>query len=221
MMKNCWYKDKCKEDCGLSCIRYTCTEALFKRSNIPEYMWKDRNLFCTKTDETAFKQLEAIEDNIGLFVKTGRNVYIYSSYCGNGKTSWSIRLMTAYFKTIWHKAGFNCHGLFVNVPQFLYNCKRSISQNVEGFEELCKEIENCELVIWDDLPCSPFTSYEHQIVLQYIDGRINSGKSNIFTGNCGKDESYKVLGDRLTSRIFGASELVEFREGDKRGALNG
>lgn len=219
---NCWYKKTCKETvCNEYCIRYNCMKSLFEQSNVPEYMWEEKTLFCGKNDEDAFKQLYAILDNIKLFVETGRNVYIYSQICGNGKTSWSIKLLTGYFKSIWHKAGFNCRGLFINVPQFLYNCKRSISQNVEGFDELCRQIETCDIVIWDDLPTSEFTSYEHQIVLQYIDGRINSGKSNIFTGNCGKDDCYRLMGDRLASRLYGCSEVVELREGDKRGAGNG
>lgn len=219
--EKCWYKGNCRVKCTDACIRFNCMHSLFNLSQIPEYLWLPKKLECSRTDEQAFKQLQAIEDNIDLFVDAGRNVYIYSENCGNGKTSWSVRLMRAYFDTIWHKSGFSCHGLFISVPKFLYDCKRSISQDVEGFKELCKLIESCELVIWDDLPTSEFTNYEHQIVFQYIDGRINAGKANIFTGNCGKAECYRILGDRLASRIYGSSEVVEFKERDKRGAYNG
>lgn len=219
-IESCWYKAKCKNKCSVSCLRYNCMESLFENSNIPEYMWNIKSLVCDVEDANAFRQLQGISDNISLFVETGRNVYIYSEICGNGKTSWAVKLMYSYFDKIWHKSGFECHGLFINVPAFLYNCKRHISVKVEGFEELCKQIQECELVIWDDLPSSEFTSYEHQIVLQYIDGRINSGKSNIFTGNCGKEACYKLMGDRLSSRLFGCSEVVEFKECDKRGAAS-
>lgn len=218
-IQNCWYKDTCKQQrCSEACVRFNCMKSLFELSNIPESMWLCKNLYCGRDDEQAFKQLIAIEQNIDLFVDAGRNVYIYSEICGNGKTSWAVRLMRAYFDLIWHKSGFNCHGLFINVPQFLYNCKRSISQNIKGFDELCKQIETCELIIWDDLPCAKFSDYEHQILLQYIDNRINSSRANIFTGNCGKEECYTLLGDRLASRMYGSSEIVEFKEGDKRGA---
>ncbi len=215
-LSKCWYKQKCKNKCSESCIRYNCMRSLFEHSNIPEYLWEIKPLVCDIVDAEAFKQLKAISDNMDIFVESGRNVYIYSEICGNGKTSWAVKLMCSYFDTIWHKSGFDCHGLFINVPQFLYNCKRNISQKVEGFEALCKHIEECELVVWDDLPSSEFTSYEHQIVLQYIDARINAGKSNIFTGNCGKEACYKLMGDRLSSRLFGCSEVVEFKEKDKR-----
>lgn len=216
-INNCWYKKICKNTCSESCIRYNCMRSLMEHSNLPEYLWNYKQLTCSDTDAQAFTTLKDIENNISSFVEDGKNLYIYSEHCGNGKTSWATRLLIKYFDKIWNIAGFTCHGLFINVPKFLYNCKQSISKDVNGFEELCENIELCELVIWDDLPSSEFTSYEHQIMLQYIDNRINSGKANIFTGNCDKEKSYQLLGDRLASRLFGCSQVIEFKETDKRG----
>ena len=56
----------------------------------------------------------------------------------------------------------------------------------------------------------------HQILFQYIDDRICSGKANIFTGNHNREECVTTIGDRLTSRIF-SEYAIEFVEGDKRG----
>ena len=216
-ISKCWYKKNCTNNCTESCIRYNCMRSLMEHSNLPEYLWEYKQLTCGNTDAEAFTQLKNIEITIDEFVNNGSNLYIYSEYCGNGKTSWAVRLLIKHFDKIWHIAGFTCHGLFINVPKFLYNCKQSISKDVSGFDELCNNIENCELVIWDDLPSSEFTSYEHQIMLQYIDNRINSGKANIFTGNCNKEKCYELLGDRLSSRLFGCSQVIEFKETDKRG----
>lgn len=215
-VENCWYKKICNNECSESCMRFVCMKSLFENSHIPEYMWENKTLVCGENDKPAFDLLKGIEDNIEVFVEAGRNVLIHSENCGNGKTSWAIKIMRKYFDKIWHLSGFNCHGLFVNVPQFLYNCKRSISQKVEGFEELCNHINECDLVIWDDVATGDLTSYEHQILLQYIDNRINSGKSNIFTANGNKEQLKNKLGDRLASRIIGCSESVELREHDKR-----
>lgn len=215
-IKDCWYKKICNNECSEACMRFMCMKSLFDNSQIPEYMWKSKDLTCKELDRSAFEQLKTIEDNVELFVSTGRNVLIHSETCGNGKTSWAVKIMRKYFDKIWHIAGFNCHGLFVNVPKFLYNCKRSISQDVEGFEEMCNLINDCDLVIWDDVATGDLTSYEHQILLQYIDSRLNSGKANIFTANGNKEQLMEKLGDRLASRILGCSEAVEFRENDKR-----
>lgn len=216
-LENCWYKNVCTNECKQSCVRFNCMKDLCERANLPESMWANKELICDNSDYKAFKTLSSIGSDIYNWVNFGNNLYIYSHTCGNGKTSWATRLLKAYFKSIWHKSGFNCHGLFIHVPTLLYTCKKSISQNVKGFDELCKQIESVELVVWDDLPCSTFTGYEHQIILQFIDNRINAGLSNIFTGNCNREECVPLIGDRLTSRLFGCSEVVEFVEGDKRG----
>ena len=215
-IKNCWYKDRCTNNCTESCIRYRLMKSLYQQSRLPQSMWKYKKLVCDDLDLEAFKELNDISHNMKDFVRNGKNICIYSENCGNGKTSWAIRLLFEYFNDIWHESHLDMHGLFVNVPNFMYNCKRSISQDVKGFEQLCNDIEKADIVIWDDICSSPYTAYEHDILLQYVDGRINSGKSNIFTGNQNEEHTSDMIGKRLSSRIFGCSKVFHFREGDKR-----
>lgn len=213
----CWYKRICTEKCTENCIRYKLMYSLFKQSNLPEALWDYKSLTCEDKDYQAFKELQAKSDAILNFIEAGNNLYIYSENCGNGKTTWAIRLMYSYFDKIWHKSCFDCKALFVSVPKFLYNCKRSISQDVKGFEELCNLISEVDLVIWDDIGEMKASDYEHQILFQYIDDRINSKKSNIYTSNKNKEQLEDVLGVRLASRIYNCSECIEFVEEDKRG----
>lgn len=213
----CWYKRICTEQCSENCIRYKLMYSLFKQSRLPEAQWDYKYLVCNGTDLSNFTQLKAKSESILKFIANGNNLYIYSANCGNGKTSWAIRLMYSYFDKIWHKSCFDCKALFVSVPKFLYNCKRSISQDVKGFEELCNLISEVDLVIWDDIGEMKASDYEHQILFQYIDDRINSKKSNIYTSNKNKGQLEDVLGVRLASRIYNCSECIEFVEEDKRG----
>ena len=213
----CWYKRICTENCTENCIRYKLMYSLFKQSNLPEALWDYKSLTCEDKDYRAFKELQTKSDAILNFIANGNNLYIYSENCGNGKTTWAIRLMYSYFDKIWHKSCFDCKALFVSVPKFLYNCKRSISQDVKGFEELCNLISEVDLVIWDDIGEMKASDYEHQILFQYIDDRINSKKSNIYTSNKNKEQLEDVLGVRLASRIYNCSECIEFVEEDKRG----
>lgn len=215
-INDCWYKDRCTNKCTESCIRFKLIMSLFNLSKIPVSLWKYKKLHCDELDFEAFNSLTQLQSNIEDFVIKGRQLYLFSEHCGNGKTSWSIRLVWSYFDKIWHKSSFEQKAIFVSVQKFLYNCKRSISHEVEGFEELCDSISSVDLVIWDDLPCGKFTDYEHQILFQYIDDRINEGKANIFTGNHNRVECENLLGDKLTSRIF-SDYVIEFKEGDKRG----
>ena len=216
-IRSCWYKRICKEQCSENCIRYKLMYSLFKQSNLPEALWEYKELVCHEKDLQVYKQLQAKSDAILNFIEAGNNLYIYSENCGNGKTTWAIRLMYSYFDKIWHKSCFDCKALFVSVPKFLYNCKRSISQDVKGFEELCNLISEVDLVIWDDIGEMKASDYEHQILFQYIDDRINSKKSNIYTSNKNKEQLEDVLGVRLASRIYNCSECIEFLEEDKRG----
>ena len=191
--------------------------SLFKQSNLPEALWDYKELVCHEKDLQVYNKLQTKSDAILNFIEAGNNLYIYSENCGNGKTTWAIRLMYSYFDKIWHKSCFDCKALFVSVPKFLYNCKRSISQDVKGFEELCNLISEVDLVIWDDIGEMKASDYEHQILFQYIDDRINSKKSNIYTSNKNKEQLEDVLGVRLASRIYNCSECIEFLEEDKRG----
>ena len=200
-IQSCWYKRICTEQCSENCIRYKLMYSLFKQSNLPEALWNYKELICHEKDLQVYKQLQAKSDAILNFIESGNNLYIYSENCGNGKTTWAIRLMYSYFDKIWHKSCFDCKALFVSVPKFLYNCKRSISQDVKGFEELCNLISEVDLVIWDDIGEMKASDYEHQILFQYIDDRINSKKSNIYTSNKNKEQLEDVLGVRLASRI--------------------
>lgn len=216
LIKDCWYKDRCTIKCEEHCMRFKLVSSLFNLSYLPEHLWKYKYLRCGDSDYESFKKLGDIGSHIETFVEDGRQLYIFSEFCGNGKTTWSIRLMWKYFNKIWHRSSFEQKAIFVSVQKFLYNCKRSISQTIEGFDNLCEAISKVDLVIWDDLPCGNFTDYEHQILFQYIDDRINCGKANIFTGNHNRTECEQLLGDKLTSRVF-SDYVVEFREGDKRG----
>lgn len=216
-INDCWYRRICTEKCTENCIRYKLMYSLFKQSNLPEALWDYKSLTCKDKDYQAFTELQAKSDAILNFIANGNNLYIYSENCGNGKTTWAIRLMYSYFDKIWHKSCFDCKALFVSVPKFLYNCKRSISQDVKGFEDLCNLISEVDLVIWDDIGEMKASDYEHQILFQYIDDRINAKKSNIYTSNKNKEQLEDVLGVRLASRIYNCSECIEFLEEDKRG----
>ena len=216
-IQSCWYKRICTEQCSENCIRYKLMYSLFKQSNLPEALWNYKELVCHEKDLQVYKKLQAKSDNILNFIEAGNNLYIYSENCGNGKTTWAIRLMYSYFDKIWHKSCFDCKALFVSVPKFLYNCKRSISQDVKGFEELCNLISEVDLVIWDDIGEMKASDYEHQILFQYIDDRINAGKSNIYTSNKSREQLEDLLGARLTSRVYNYSKVIHFVESDKRG----
>lgn len=213
---SCWYKDVCRNDCN-SCLRYKSMLSMCQKSGLPESMWIPKTLTTNEEDLLTFKKLATIKSSMVDFVKNGRNIYIFSDICGNGKSSWAIKLLLSYFDDIWHTSGFNCKGIFLHTPTFLTQYKNNISKQSKEFEELRDNILKCDVVIWDDIASTKLSDYDYNVLLTYIDQRMLSNKSNIFTGNCDEDKCEEYLGQRLKSRIFSSDFIFELKEQDKRG----
>lgn len=164
-------------------------------------------------DLKAFNLLADIKDDIMNFVANGESLYIYSEYTGNGKTSWAIKLLLKYFDSIWAGNGFRVRGYFQHVPT-LFNTLKDFSKS---HEVLKSTLETVDLVIWDDIASTKLSDYDAQQLLIIIDTRAAEGLSNIYTGNITSHESLRrAVGDRLASRIWNTSTLVEFKGKDRR-----
>lgn len=212
----CWYKgvcDKYNTDCHKSCIRYTEMKYLVDSSGIPQNKQGGINLVAGE-DYSAYCTLAKIKSNIDNFVHDGNNLYITSSKTGNGKTSWSIKLLMRYFDNVWAGNGLSVRGKFIYVPQLLLALK-DFKNPVDNADK--QNLLNCDLIVWDDIGSADISNYDMSQLLLYIDQRILNGKANIFTGNLNtKDKLCKSLGDRLASRIWNNSQIIEFVGKDKR-----
>lgn len=227
----CWMKDYCAKynstlncECKNSnvfCSKLFKLDKLYADSMLSDVQRQHRSLFIDSdgTDRDQFIRLKEIESSIESWVKLGNNLYLYSETCGNGKTSWAIRLLQSYLEKIWYKSDLVCKGLFVNVPRFLLALKSSISQPNEYSSHIKDNIFNADLVVWDDVAIKTATTYEMENLLSIIDYRLNSGKSNIYTSNLFGSELSQRLGERLYSRIINLSEIIEFSGQDKRGLI--
>lgn len=213
---DCWYKGTCNKECKSSCLRFLEMVYLCESSNLPEDMWFPIKLIADR-DRDAFVELAKIKKDIRGWVHYGNNLYLYSSNFGNGKTSWAVKLMLAYFNLRWAGNGFKRRALFISVPEFLKKNKEVINNPDPEFFELRDDIAECDLVIWDDIASTTLTNYDHSVLLPYIDQRTLARKSNIFTGNADGAEIIKYLGGRLASRVWNNSTVLEFKSEDKRG----
>ena len=216
--EKCQYKSKCEKD---FCMRDYKLNYYFDRANIPVNKKKKMSLRIDQdgSDQEAFTRLSNIESNIVSFVNNGNNLYIYSENVGNGKTSWSYRLSDNYIKSVWFKKAMKPIVLFISVPRFLIELKSNISAKSDYISKLFDDraIFDADLVVWDDIGSKAGTEYEVSNLLSIIDSRIASGKSNIYTSNLNNQELHQLLGDRLYSRIYNASEVIHIVGKDKRG----
>lgn len=169
------------------------------------------------SDEKSYTFVANIKRNINQFVKDGKNLYIYSSIPGNGKTSWAVKLLQTYLYNICYNADLRCHALFINVPRYLLELKNNISEKSDYISHIKNNVYDAEIVVWDDIATKVSTEFEHEHLLSIIDQRINLGKTNVFTSNIPPNDLCTLLGSRLASRVINTSNTVEFIGQDKRG----
>ncbi len=213
--KDCLYEKVCNNECSSTCIRYIQMNRLLELSNLPKCFQRPTLIYSTDNDHDAYVELANIKNNIEDFVHNGKNLYICSTTCGNAKTTWATKLMLKYFDCIWPGSYDETKGLFVHVPSLLLDLKK-----FGNIPKYVSQIKEADLVIWDDLAFNKLTEYEHEQLLQYIDYRLCSNKSNIYTSNLVTlDDLKSHVGGRLASRVYNGSTVITFTSPDFRVTL--
>jgi len=219
-MAECFLYSVCNhKDCDKDfCLRRYKLEYLYNNALVSESQRKHIKLMIDEngTDYNEFTELANIEKNIDSFIQNGQNLYIHSTNCGNGKSSWALRMIESYFNKIWPKTDLICRALFINVPRFLIALKDNISSPSEYVNFIKDNIATADLVVWDDIAAKVGSEFELNHLLSLIDLRIANGKSNIYTSNLGTEAMYNALGERLASRICNMSREIELHGSDKR-----
>ena len=219
-MQKCFLYDNCNhKDCNKDfCLRKYKMDSLYSAALMTEQQKKHITLRVDEdgTDLEQFKQLAGIEQNIVAFIKEGKNLYLHSSNCGNGKSSWSLRLVEAYFNKIWARTEVKCRVLFISVPRFLLALKDNITTKNAYVDYIKDNVLEADLVVWDDIAAKMSSEFELTHLLNIIDNRLALGKSNIYTSNLNRQQLYTALGERLTSRIANMSIDIELFGADKR-----
>lgn len=224
----CFVRDICKKyikdkscDTNDFCIKLFKLEELYNQSLLSDFQRRRISLFLDSdlSDQQAFSNLSNIEKDIVNFVNTGQNLFIHSVNVGNGKTSWAIRMIQSYLNSIWPESDLTCRSLFINVPRFLLSLKDSISNSSEYIDHIKNNVLSTDLVVWDEIGVKSLTTYEHEHLLNLINTRLDSRKSNIYTSNLSGDELKDKIGERLYSRLSKLSYDIELVGKDKRGIV--
>lgn len=219
-MSKCYLYDICNgKDCDKDfCIRKYKMDSLYSAALVTESQKQHIQLKVDQdgTDLEQFKQLADLEQNILSFINSGKNLYLHSSNCGNGKSSWSLRFIEAYLNKIWARTELKCKALFISVPRFLLSLKDGISNKNPYADYIKDNVLEADLVVWDDIAAKMGSEFELTHLLNIIDNRLSLGKSNIYTSNLNRAQLSNALGDRLTSRIANMSIDIELHGTDKR-----
>lgn len=182
-------------------------EYLQNKCNIPKSMQGEINL-CSGKDLEKYKYLDYVKNNIEEFIKNGCNLYIYSPYLGNGKTSWAVKILNQHIKNVCESGNTNTNlvGLFVNVDEFLVTQVKPLKID-QSFIKLCQQVD---LLVLDDIGVAALNSLEEQVLTSIINTRLINGKSTIYTSIVIDNDLNKLVGSRISSKIIDACTIVEF-----------
>lgn len=209
------YKCKGKEWCDEHCPIYKNMKSAFAKSGLEPQFWYPFTLKQVSIDKQAVNKLAEIRKNLTSFVNEGKNVLIQSSKCGNGKTSWGIKLLQKQIELNFNQSFVPAY--FVYIPSLLFEGRKSINGKGNIFDSMLSTIESCPLVMFDDIASIPLKDYDLLILSSVIEKRITRKLSSIFTTNCENDVLKVNLGDRLFDRINRLSTVVTFKGNSMRG----
>jgi DNA replication protein DnaC len=211
---DCWYKDTCDDVCYM-CNTYLQLKWQMDNSGLPKTLQKPIEMaIINKEDEKSYRQLSKIRKNIVSFVSNGNNLYLCSNNTGNGKTSWAVRMLQTYLHYTAEGNYENLKGMFVSVPDLLLKLKDFNNPLPKEYKD---NLENVDLVIWDDIAVMGLSDYDYTQLYTLINNRILAEKSNIFTSNITNVvDLIKSIGERITSRVFNTSEVIELKGKDIR-----
>lgn len=211
---DCWYASVCQEDCS-NCVVYPQMKWQFDNSGLPKSKYMPIRLVPEKVDRAAFRELAEIRQNIDEFVEQGKNLYICSKYFGNGKTSWAIKMLQTYFHYVAEGNLFTVKGMFVSTSDLLLKLKDFDNPLKTEYKE---NLKSCDLLILDDIAVTGVSQYDYLQLFALLDSRMLAEKSTIFTSNVNtKEDLIKAVGDRVASRVWNNSTIIELRGGDRRG----
>lgn len=212
---DCWYLETCKEKSCYMCNTYLQLKWQMDNCGLPKVMQSPITMYNVNDEDTdAYKRLSDIRKGIVDFVNAGNNLYLCSENTGNGKTSWAVRMLHTYLHYTAEGNYEHLKGMFVSVTDLLIRLKDFQHPLSSKYKE---DLQECDLVIWDDIAITGVTQYDYTQLYTVINNRIFSGRSNIFTGNIvTKTELKENTGERLATRIWNTSEIIELKGKDIR-----
>ena len=191
---------------------------LFELSGLPKKYFEPQHLVKREVDAECWDWLEDVRNNIVEEVQRGLNIVITSTIVGNGKTSWAVRLLQRYLAETALDGRMVEKGMFVVSAQLLtefgdYNYFQTMKEFLERFEKL----KTCDLLVIDEIGGGSLTKASYPYLYDLVNYRVDNNLSTIYTTNYTDEEIIDLLGQRLYSRIYDTSVVLEFEASNVRG----
>ena len=170
----CWYNSKCRKEtnnCQSNCLRFNNMKILVDNSGLPIDLQYPKILEPEQIDKRAFEMLGQLKKNIELFVRKGDCLYLWSSKCGNGKTTWASKLLMSYFNRIWPYSQLKCRGVYIYTPTLLNSLKTQFISDKSPIEL----VDNIKKAY--NLGINEYKEFKKDILLKGQEA-INYGREN-------------------------------------------
>lgn len=209
-------KKKSESSCSELCGGYRVLRALYNLSRIPEKYRYNIPLKPEQVDIPAFEALNEYKESVLEKVEAGEGLYIWGKSTGSGKTSWACKVMSHYFRKIAFTTGLENEGLYIFLPTFLEDLRDNYESKDPDFEQVLSMVKGCKLLIIDDIGAERVTEWVRERVVSIINTRVSNNLATIYTSNLSPEELKGELGDRISSRVLGSSQVIEIAGGDRR-----
>lgn len=219
---DCPYRNICEKktangDCYKMCGKLNEIDTLFHNANIPRAFLQPITLYPSPIDVASYESLNYIKNNIVELIDAGLNITISSMHHGNGKTSWAIKILQNYLHKIWTQPGNRTRGLYVDIPEYFSELKAEFDTKERNAKEFARDIDNADLVIFDNIDIIRLTEWERNILAQHIRKRINNKLSNIFIITTDGNQLMNLIGENLVYYIAENSSVLTIK--GKRGNI--
>lgn len=218
----CPYRKSCKnkaEDgsCYKICPIFHEINSLFEYANIPRLYLQPFLLYPGEYDSDNYYTLAHIKKNIEELVQKGFNLYIQSDKKQNGKTSWAIKILQNYLHYSILRHNSENKGLYVDTTKYLKDLKLSFDDYDKNLRSFQKDLEEVQLVIWDNIDEMKLSDFDRAYIKQIIKSRLSNGRSNIFVGNNSGNKLSIMIGEDLKYYVENNSTVVSLfsERGDK------
>jgi DNA replication protein len=191
---------------------------LLAESGVPKKYFEPQELVLRSVDSDAWNWLEDYRCNVVEHVKNGKSIVITSPTVGNGKTSWAIRLLQRYIAEtaldgrLVDKAVFCVSSSMLEIfGDFGY-----FETSIEFFDYL-NRLKKCDLLVIDEIGSGRITQVSYNHFYDLVNYRVDNNLATIYTTNYNDEQIKDALGERLYSRIYDMSTVIEFSASNVRG----
>lgn len=191
---------------------------LLAESGVPKKYFEPQELVLRSVDSDAWNWLEDYRCNVVEHVKNGKSIVITSPIVGNGKTSWAIRLLQRYIAEtaldgrLVDKAVFCVSSSMLEIfGDFGY-----FETSIEFFDYL-NRLKKCDLLVIDEIGSGRITQVSYNHFYDLVNYRVDNNLATIYTTNYNDEQIKDALGERLYSRIYDMSTVIEFSASNVRG----